>query len=152
MPSVAELNEKIEDIACEMREGEWQKGKIKEYAERWGVGAATVSKYAAEAWRRVCHEADNPEKMRPEIAGILRYNLHRAHNNGNYRAVCQLADVYTKVIGARAPDRHEHSVVVAQFDSMTKDGKLKWIEERLAKLQESKKALLDTVDMVALHE
>jgi hypothetical protein len=127
-----------------MRVGDWERGKTGPLcAQEWGVSLAVVEKWAAEAWRRCCHEADNPEAMRPEIAGILRENLHRADSRANFRAIATLADVYTKIIGARAPERHEHAVVIAQFDSLNRDGKLEWIDKRIAKLQEARAALAE---------
>lgn len=97
---------------------------------------------AAEAWRRVCQEANDPEMMRPEIAGILRRNLALADTTANFRAIAQLADTWTKIIGARAPSRHEHAVVIAQFDALDERGKIERIDQVIEKLQEAKRALL----------
>ena len=82
--------------------------------------------------------------MQPEIAGILRKNLHKADSAGNFRAIASLAETYTKVIGARAPERHEHAVIIAQFDSLNREGKIEWIDKRISKLQEARQTLIDS--------
>lgn len=139
----AVVAERVNEIAEVMRRGLWKRGVSgQEYADKWGVALSRVEQLAGEAWRRVCAEADNPETMRPEIAGILRQNLMRADSIANFRAVASLAETYTKVIGARAPERHEHAVIVAQFDSLNTQGKIAWLEERIRKLEEAKSALL----------
>src|SRR4051812_9225210 len=80
--------ERVNDIALRMREGLWLRGKSAgEFADIWGISQVRVEQLAAEAWRRVCSEADDPEKMRPEIAGILRQNLSRADKLMNFRAI-----------------------------------------------------------------
>lgn len=139
-----EVAERVDTIADVMRHGEWKRGVTGQlYADKWGISLKRVEEHAAEAWRRVCREANNPDNMRPEIAGILRKNLNKADDKGNFSAIAALADTYSKVIGARAPDRHEHAVVVAQFDQLTKSGKVQWIQERINQLEEAKRALLE---------
>lgn len=139
---IAALVDEIYEI---MREGRWTTGYATEFAALYDVSSASVRQYQAEAWRRVCFEADNPEKMRPEIAGYLHTNLVKAHNQNAFSSVAKLADTWSKVIGARAPERHEHQIVIAQFDSLTDQGKIAWIEERIKKLEEAKAALLEVV-------
>lgn len=141
----AEVAERVNEIAAVMRVGQWRRGiSGQEYADKWGLELGRVNQLAAEAWRRVCAEADDPEEMRPEIAGILRQNLMRADTVANFRAVASLAETYTKVIGARAPERHEHAVIVAQFETLNTQGKIAWLEERIKKLEEAKRALLES--------
>lgn len=135
---------RVDRICDMMRNGEWIRGKSAPVlADEWKITVARVEQLSAEAWRRVCAEADNPDKMRPEISGILRQNLLRADAKQNFRAIAQLAETYTKVIGARAPEKHEHSVVIAQFDAMNLQGKLQWLEERIKKLQDARDALIE---------
>lgn len=134
--------ERVNEICDIMRVGEWVRGVTgEEFVKRWNLSLPRINQLAAEAWRRVCAESNDPEKMRPEIAGILRKNLNKADQKSNFRAIASLAETYTKVIGARAPERHEHAVVIAQFDSLPRAGKLRWIDERIAKLQEAREAL-----------
>lgn len=135
--------ERIEIIADIMRRGEWRPGKSHEaLCVEWGISTSRIMQMTSEAWRRVCYEANDPAEMRPEIAGILRQNMARADAQGKFTAVAKLADTWTKVIGARAPTRHEHAHVVAQFDQLDSKGKLEWIEERIAKLEEAKRTIL----------
>lgn len=135
---------RVDEIYHIMRMGEWIRSKSAVvFAAQWGISRERVEQLSAEAWRRVCHESNDPEEMRPEIAAILRTNLMRADEVRNFRAIASLAETYTKVIGARAPERHEHAVIIAQFDSMTRDGKIAWIDQRIAKLQEAREALVE---------
>jgi len=135
--------ERIEHIADIMRRGLWRPGEShKPLCVEWGISSSRIFQMTAEAWRRVCYEANDPAAMRPEIAGILRQNMARADAQQKYQAVAKLADTWTKVIGARAPVKHEHAHVVAQFEQLDTRGKLAWIEERIAKLEEARRTLL----------
>ena len=147
--SQAETAARVDEIYEMMRMGEWNRGKSGiDFAAKHGISESRVKQLAAEAWRRVSKEADSPDEMRPEISGILRTNLAKADRVSNFRAIASLAETWSKIIGARAPERHEHAVVVAQFDALTQEGKIKWIEDRIAKLQEAKQALLSQEDIV----
>jgi hypothetical protein len=45
-----------------------------------------------------------------------------------------LADTWSRVVGARAAERHEHSVIVAQFEALPPAGKAAWLRERAARM------------------
>jgi len=116
-----------------MRAGQWTPGETgRVLAKSFGVPLTTVEHYAAEAWRRVCAEADDAAKARPTIAGTLATSLSQAAAEREYKAVASLADVWSKVVGARAPERHEHAVVVAQYEALPPAGKAAWLRERAA--------------------
>ncbi len=76
---------------------------------------------------------------------MLARDIERASQAAEFGDVARIADVWTRIIGARAPERHEHAVVVAQFEALPRDGKLRWIDERIAKLQAARTALLSVV-------
>jgi hypothetical protein len=133
----AEMASRIETIANMMRAGAWNRGRSAEgLAETWGVAVSTVENYSAEAWRRVCAESDDAAKARPTIAGTVSTSMAQAAAAGNFRGVAALADVWSKVVGARAPEKHQHQVVVAQFDALPPAGKVTWLRERAAALLE----------------
>jgi hypothetical protein len=131
----SELEVRVAEIRMRMRAGLWKRGETAlELAEVWGVTQATVEGYSAEAWRRVCAEADDASAARPTIAGTLAIAFEQAAVAKEFRAVASLADTWSKVVGARAPERHEHAHVVAQFEALPREGKVAWLRERAAKL------------------
>lgn len=135
--STAEVASRVQTIANIMRAGAWRRGESSEpLAELWGVEKATVEGYSAEAWRLVCGEADDAVQARPTIAGTVSVALAQAAEERNYKGVAALADVWSKVVGARAPEKHQHQVVVAQFEALPPAGKVVWLRERAAALLE----------------
>lgn len=101
-PTVAE---RVDEIAAMMRDGKYQRGVTSGVlAEAWGLSVSRVEDLTAEAWRRVCAEADDPTMARPNIAGILATNLAKADARECFRDVAKLGDIYSRVIGARAPE------------------------------------------------
>lgn len=136
--------QRINFILGMMRNSQWSTDVVAIYKDEWNISEPELLRLVGEAWRRFCLEANQPDEMRPEIAGLLRKNILKADQLNHFKVVGTLADVWSKVIGARAPERHEHAVVVAQFDSLSKQGKVVWLEERIAKLEEAKRALLES--------
>jgi hypothetical protein len=133
----AEVAARVNTIANMMRAGAWKRGRSAEaLAELWKLSVSTVENYSAEAWRRVCAESDDAAKARPTIAGTVATSLAQAAEAGEYKAVAALADVWSKVVGARAPEKHQHQVVVAQFEALPPAGKVAWLRERAAALLE----------------
>lgn len=131
----AEVETRIGRIRDMMRTGEWVRGKSSApLADEWGMAVSSVEGYAAEAWRRVCAEADDAEQARPTIAGTLAVSLEQAATERQYRAVAALADTWSRVVGARAPERVEHAVVVAQYEALPREGKVAWLRERAERM------------------
>lgn len=129
----------VESIIRIMRDGQWVRGKSGPlYAQANGLGAQLVRDYAAEAWRSVCREVTDPKKVTDTIAANLAARL----SNADDKDASRLADVWSRVVGARAPERHEVAMVVAEFDRLPREGKLAWLDERIAALTEARDALL----------
>lgn len=106
---------RINHICDLMRRLQWVRGKTAhELAEAWGLALNTVEQWAAEAWRRVCAEATDAEEKRPDVCVIVDEALRRAFEAGEYSNVAKLADVYTRIIGAQAPRKVEHSGAIAR--------------------------------------
>ncbi len=140
----AEIAERVDYIYNIMARGEWEPGKSgKPLAIEWGISIPRVEQLASEAWRRVARDANNPDIIRPEISAILRKNLHKADKQGSFNAIAKLADTYSKIIGARAPERHEHAVIIAQFEHLDTQGRIAWIDDRIKMLEEAKALLLE---------
>lgn len=100
--------ERVNQAAELMRTGGYQRGQTdKLLAQEWGLSESRVRDLTAEAWRRVCAEAEDADKARPTIAGMLMTNLAKADVAEKYQDVARLADVWSRVVGARAPEKHE---------------------------------------------
>lgn len=114
-----------------MRRGMWVKGaSAGPLAERWGLDEATVRHDSAEASRVVAREVRDPEGMRVEVASVLRENLHKASAVGEFKAVASLGDVVTKILGARAPERHEHAHIVTTYEAKSPKERAQWLREK----------------------
>ncbi len=130
---------RVETIADMMRRGLWLRGDSAPLlAEQWGLAIATVEALSAEASRIVAREVQDPKAMRDEVATVLRENLHRASQAGEFKAVASLGDVVTKILGARAPEKHEHVHAGARYDGMSDADRLAWLDEMIAKFTEER--------------
>lgn len=111
----AETAARVDLIAGLMRHGAWVRGESdKVLAKDWGLAVSTVQNLTAEAWRRVCAEADSPKEARPNIVGTLLVAMERALAAGKYNDVAKIADVWTRIIGAREPEKHEVAMTEEQ--------------------------------------
>ncbi len=139
----AETAARVDRIADLMRSGTWVRGESGPVlAKEWGLADNTVTQLASEASRVVAREVVDPQMVTETVATTLAAGLAQASKAREFRAMASLADVWTRVVGARAPERHEHAVVVAQFEALPREGKLRWVRERIEKLQEAERALL----------
>lgn len=139
--------ERLEYIVDIMKSGKWQRGITHvAVASHFGISESTAVQDASEAWRIICREANNPKAMQPEIAGILRTNLIKADamydGKDKFNSIAKLADTYSKVVGARAPDKHEHTHSVVAFESLDLPGKVQWLNERIDRLTAARDKLL----------
>jgi hypothetical protein len=125
-----------------MRRGEWTRGVSgPQYAADRGLNPHTVKKYAAEAWRALTREVTDPRRVTEAISATLASTMQRAASKGDFGGVARVADVWSRVTGARAPERHEVAMVVADYERLPRDGKLTWLRERVAVLQDAIAAL-----------
>lgn len=139
--------ERLAYIVDLMKTGKWSRGITHvAVAAHFGISESTAAQDAAEAWRIICREANNPTAMQPEIAGILRTNLIKADamydGKDKFNSIAKLADTYSKVVGARAPEKHEHAHTVEQFDQLDLAGKVNWLNERIDRLTTARDKLL----------
>ncbi len=141
----AETAERVDRIVEIMRRDAWVRGETGPLlAEEWGLSEATVKKMAAEASRAVARAIADPDKLKADVAAVLVANLYRASDAREFGDVAKLGDVVTKIVGARAPERHEHAVVVAQYDALPRVGKVAWLRERASRfLAEAKRLEAD---------
>lgn len=126
---------RVDAIAQMMRDGIWERGETAPVlAQEWSVATNTVEQLSSEAWRRVCAESNDADQVRPTIAGTLAVALVQSARARSHKTTAQLADVYSRVVGARAAERVEHAVVVAQFEALPAAGKAAWLRERAARM------------------
>ncbi len=128
-----EVDDRVLHIVDRMRSLGWIRGTTnRALAKEWGVTVAAVNDYASEAARRVRAEVTDPSEVTGTVATTLAGNLEAASLAGEYRAVASLADVWTRIVGARAPERHEHAVVVAQYEALPPKQRAQWLRDRAA--------------------
>lgn len=128
-----DVDERVSHIEDLMRDLAWVRGKTnRALAEEWGCSVDAVNDYAAEAGRRLRSEVTDASEVTATVAATLRANLAQASEAREFKAVASLADVWTKIVGARAPERHEHAVVVAQYERMPPKQRAEWLRDRAA--------------------
>lgn len=132
----AEKAERLDLISDMMRRLTWERGRTAAMlAAEWGLAVATVEDMAAEAWRRVSADVKDPEVLRDDIAVHLKARLADARYA---KDAATLADVLTKIQGARAPEKVEHT---HRFEGMPPEAMLARVDEAIAKLQEYREQL-----------
>lgn len=146
---VPAVDTRVTEILDLMSSGQWVRGVTAgQLAAKWGIPLSTVENSSAEAWRTWKRLSNDADKMRPEVAAVLHERLQYSNARRNVREVVAIADVFTRVIGARAAERHEHAVVIAQFESLPPKGKIEWIDERIAKLTEARAVVLEEMNAI----
>lgn len=140
----ADTAERVERIVGMMHAGTWERGvSAPELAEEWGLAVATVEGLSAEASRVVAREVTDVELVTETVSATLARTMGKAENAGEFGDVARIADVWTKILGARAPEKHEHkvAVVVATYEKLPIEGKVKWLRERAASMLAEAKRL-----------
>lgn len=133
----------IDAILDRMRRGEWERGTSHHlYAAEYGLNMSTARNYASEAWRAFTREVTDPALVTQQIADVLSTSLRKANSKSDFSGVARIADVWSRVTGARAPERHEVSMVVAEYERLDRQGKLSWLNERIQALEEARAELM----------
>lgn len=133
---VPSVEPRVQEILEIMSAGLWVPGKgALALAKKWGIPTSTVRNYSAEAWRRLCAASDEADKLRPELAGMLYVAAQRAFDANRFDSLAKCADTLSKITGARAAERHEHAVAIAQFDALDRNGKIEYFRESLKEIE-----------------
>lgn len=133
---------RIRAISDLMSTGLWRPGSSGEaLAAEWGISVSRVGNLAAEAWRNVCAASDDAEKLRPQLAGGLFVLFEQARAAKKYDAAAKLADVLSKITGARATERHEFAHITAQFDALDTAGKIAYFRNLIKEATEAISAI-----------
>ena len=140
-----EVAERITVIADLMRTLAWRRGvSNRELATRWGVSIDAVNDYATTASHVVRSEVCNPEEVSHTVATTLAENLRRASDAAEYGDVAKIADVWTRIVGARAPEKIEHT----HYAAMQGPQMLEALDAQIAKLQQARAMLLARMPVV----
>jgi hypothetical protein len=134
--------QRVERIVGMMRRGEWQRGESAPVlAEEWGLVTATVEGLAVEASRVVAREVTDPERVKVDVSTILMRDIERASAVASFGDVARIGDVVTRIVGARAPEKHDHRHVV--YEGMTPAQTLDAVRAHIVKLQALEQRLVE---------
>jgi hypothetical protein len=95
---------------------QWERGKTSRVlAKAWGVSVAVVEQASAEAWRRL--NAQDVGWVREHICYELSCAMDTAKNiedlKDRVHEIVEVSKAWAPLVGAGAPQKHEHSVLVA---------------------------------------
>ncbi len=125
--------DRVERIVGMMQRGEWRRGEsAPELAAEWGVATNTVEQLSSEASRVVAREVSDPDRVKVDVSTVLMRDLNRASACADFGSVARIGDVVTRIVGARAPERHEHAVVVAKYEALQPRQRAQWLRDRAA--------------------
>lgn len=131
--SPGEHAQRLDRIVGMMRSGTFVRGvTAPELAAEWGMTVGSVQNMTAEASRMVLREVTDPDRVKGDVATVLMRTLEKAEAAAEFGDVARIADVVTKITGGRAPERHEHAVIVAQYERMPAKQRAEWLRSRAA--------------------
>jgi hypothetical protein len=126
---------RVMTIEALMRELKWVRGKSnRELARKWDVSVANVNNLASEASRRVRLAITDRDEVQTTVCSAMHTIVHDGMALRDYRSVIKAGDVWTRIVGARAPERHEVSQVEQEVEAMTPADKALWCREKAAEL------------------
>lgn len=141
-----EKAQRVERIVGMMRRGEFRRGETAgQLAEEWGLSLSALEDMTAEASRTVLREVTDPDKVKGDVAVVLMRDIERASAAAEFGDVARIADVVTKIVGGRAPEKHEHTVVPP---NMTPEDTLAMLDDRIAKLTKLRTELVERMGVV----
>ena len=98
--------ERVGIIENLMRQLLWERGRTsRDLAAKWGVSVAAVNDYAAEAGRRVREAVAQPDEVETTVCSALSTVLRQSMSEGDRKSAIRAADVWSHIVGARAPER-----------------------------------------------
>lgn len=128
------VDERVGIVEGLMRRAQWERGRTnRALAKQWGCSVDAVNDYAAEAGRRVRADVTDREEVQMTVCAALSTVVREGLRDGDRSAVVRAGDVWTRIIGARAAEKHEHTVV-DDFDAMTPSQKSAWLRDRAAEM------------------
>lgn len=139
---------RIEHIAALMRSRVWVRGRTAGLlATEWGLEESTVRNLSAEAFRLVAREsAGAVERIREDLGELLVQDAFRASEDGKFGDEARLADVASRILGARAPEKVD--VTVQTFAQLQPPAMLAKVREQIAELQRLERELAGHVEAI----
>jgi len=126
----------VAGIVERMVSGEWVAGKShRELAEAEKVSVDRVKDWATEAGRclRILAMTDK-EDLRARNQARLDMVFSSALTDGAHAAAVGALAEQARLLGLNAPEKHEHAVVVAQYEQLAPPQQAAWLRERAARL------------------
>ena len=117
--SRATIEERIDLIEGIMRRAAWERGRTsRALALQWTCSVGTVNDYAAEAGRRVRAEVTDPDVVSVTVSAALSTIVREGLRDGDRASVIRAGDVWTRIAGARQPERHQVVMTDAEADAL----------------------------------
>lgn len=102
------VEDRIEHIEGLMRRAAWDRGRTsRALAHEWGCSLASVNDYASRAGRRVRDEVTDTDEVTLTVSAALSTIVREALAEGDRTSVIKAADTWTRIVGARAPEKVE---------------------------------------------
>lgn len=129
-----EVDERIAIVEGLMRRAQWERGRSNRLlAKQWGCSIDAVNDYAAEAGRRVRADLTDREEVQITVCAALSTVVREGLRDGDRSSVVRAGDVWSRIVGARAPEKHEHSFA-DDFDAMSASDKSAWLRAKAAEM------------------
>jgi hypothetical protein len=129
-----EVDERVGVIEALMRRAQWERGRSNRVmAKQWDCSVDAVNDYAAEAGRRVRAEVTDRDEVQVTVCAALSTVVREGLRDGDRAAVVRAGDVWSRVVGARAAERHEHSFA-DDFEAMSPSDKSAWLRAKAAEM------------------
>lgn len=136
--------DRVLEVMRIMTAGQWRTGVSHvELAQKHGVSPSTVKNWAAEASRLIKLSMGDGEEVRARIASMLEnfasvamaregYTMGGdAYPNPDVKAATAAVKTLAEVLGL-ITQKHEHAVVVANYEQMPRASKAQWLREKAA--------------------
>lgn len=129
-----------------MTSGQWRTGvSHAELALKYGVAPSTVKNWSTEASRLIRLSMGEGEEVRARISAMLenfasvamaregRTMAGEAYPNPDVKAATAAVKTLAEVLGL-ITQKHEHAVVVANYEQLPRAGKAQWLRDKAAAL------------------
>lgn len=129
----APTDSRVLEVMRMMTAGEWRTGPSHVLlAEKYGVAESTVRNWATQASQLIRLSMGDGEEVRARLAGMLE-TLAGDAMKSDPRAATAAVKTLAELLGL-ITQKHEHAVVVAQYEQLPRAGKAQWLRDKAAAL------------------
>ena len=142
---IVEREARIEACKSLMRADRWSPEAKEKLQLEWGVSHQTMSLIAVEASRCVRREIarhTDPAEVTELLSQRLARGVAEASDKGDWRSLARLADVWSRIVGARAPERVAVSDDLAGYTRASREEQIAWLDRTIAQLERERQRLL----------